>query len=100
MKSDWLQFPGLTGYLIARRAHELGVHVALGMSSKDHVDSVVCNTAVLIGSDGDLTGTSTKVHLRGEEQMAYRVGYRLPESDTGLGVIGLTVGGSWHSQRW
>ncbi|MCJ7739144.1 MAG: carbon-nitrogen hydrolase family protein [Anaerolineae bacterium] len=86
------RIPGPTVNLIARRADELGVHVAFGMVSKDKVESIVYNTAVLIGPDGDLVGSYNKVHLRGEEQIAFRAGYKLPVFETGLGLIGVMVG--------
>jgi predicted amidohydrolase len=84
--------PGPTVNLLAQRAGELGVHVVFGMVSKDKVESIVYNTAVLIGPDGDLIGSYHKVHLRGEEQIAFRAGYKLPVFETGLGVIGVMVG--------
>jgi len=86
------RIPGPTVNLIAQRAGELGVHVAFGLVSKDKVESIVYNTAVLIGPDGDLIGAYNKVHLRGEERIAFRAGYKIPVFDTGLGVIGLMIG--------
>jgi len=86
------RIPGPTVNLIAQRASELGVHVAFGMVSKEKVESIIYNTAVLIGPDGDLIGTYNKVHLRGEEQIAFRAGYKLPVFETGLGLVGMMVG--------
>jgi len=84
--------PGPTVNLIAQRASESGVHVAFGMVSKEKVESILYNTAVLVGPDGDLIGQYNKVHLRGEERIAFRPGYRLDVFETGLGMVGLMIG--------
>jgi predicted amidohydrolase len=84
--------PGPTVNLIAQRAGELGVHVAFGMVTKEKVESIVYNTAVLVGPDGDMIGQYNKVHLRGEEQIAFRPGFRLPVFETGFGPVGMMIG--------
>ena len=84
--------PGPTVNLIAQRAGELGVYVAFGMVTKDKVESILYNTVVLVGPDGDLIGQYHKLHLRGEERLAFRAGYRIDVFETGLGPIGLMVG--------
>lgn len=86
------RIPGPTVNLIAQRASELGVHVAFGMVSKEKVESILYNTAVLIGPDGDLIGQYHKMHLRGEERMAFRPGYRLDSFETSFGTVGMLVG--------
>ena len=68
------------------------MHVAFGMVSKEKVESILYNTAVLVGPDGDLIGQYNKVHLRGEERIAFRPGYRLDVFETGLGMVGLMIG--------
>ncbi len=84
--------PGPTVNLIAQRASEFGVHIAFGMVSKAEVESILYNTAVLVGSDGDLITQYHKVHLRGEERIAFRPGYRFNSVETGFGVIGMMIG--------
>jgi len=87
------RIPGATSNLIAQRANELGIHVAFGMATKkEKVESVLYNTAVIVGPDGDVLHQHHKIHLRGEEQMLFRPGYQIREADTGLGSDGLTVG--------
>ncbi|RLC96273.1 MAG: carbon-nitrogen hydrolase family protein [Chloroflexi bacterium] len=86
------RIPGPTVNLIAQRASELGVHVAFGMVSKEKVESILYNTIVLIGPDGDLIGQYNKMHLRGEERIAFRPGYRLNSFETAFGTVGLMVG--------
>lgn len=87
------RIPGPTVNLIGQRASELGVHVAFGMATKkEKVESVLYNTAVLVGPEGDVLHEHHKLHLRGEEQITFRPGYRIRTADTPLGGAGLTVG--------
>jgi predicted amidohydrolase len=86
------RIPGPTANLIGQRANEYGVYVAFGMVSKERVESVLYNSAVLVGPDGELLEVYNKIHLRGEERMAFREGYKLPVVDTEIGTIGLMIG--------
>lgn len=84
--------PGPTINMIAKRANEYGVYVAFGMVTKERVESVLYNSAILIGPEGDLVDVYNKVHLRGEERMAFREGFKLPVIETEIGSIGLMIG--------
>jgi predicted amidohydrolase len=84
--------PGATVNLIAQRASEYGVYIAFGMVTKERVESVLYNSAVMVGPDGELLDIYNKIHLRGEERMAFREGYKLPVIDTDIGNIGLMIG--------
>jgi predicted amidohydrolase len=84
--------PGPTVNLMATRANEYGVYIAFGMVTKEKVESVLYNSAILIGPDGDLLEVYNKVHLRGEERMAFREGYKIPTVDTEIGTIGMMLG--------
>lgn len=84
--------PGPTVNLMSQRAQEFGVYIAFGMVAKERVESILYDAAVLIGPDGDLMGRYHKVHLRGEERMSFREGYRLPVFETEMGTIGLLLG--------
>jgi predicted amidohydrolase len=84
--------PGPTVNLVAQRANEYGVFVAFGMVTKEKVESVIYNSAVLVGPDGELVDVYNKIHLRGEERMAFREGYKLPVSETEIGTIGMMIG--------
>src|SRR5688572_21193399 len=86
------RIPGPTVNLIAQRANDYGVYVAFGMASKEKVESVLYNSAVLVGPDGELVETYNKIHLRGEERMAFREGFKLPVAETDIGNIGLMLG--------
>ncbi|MBL8120382.1 MAG: carbon-nitrogen hydrolase family protein [Anaerolineae bacterium] len=84
--------PGPTINLIAQRANEYGVYIAFGMVTKEKVESVLYNSAILVGPDGELLDVYNKIHLRGEERMAFREGYKLPVIPTEVGNIGLMIG--------
>lgn len=84
--------PGPTVNLMAQRAAEFGVYIAFGMVTKEKVESVLYNSAVLVGPEGEMIGSYHKVHLRGEERMAFREGFRLPVFDTEIGNVGLMLG--------
>jgi predicted amidohydrolase len=86
------RIPGPTVNLIAQRANDYGIFVAFGMASKEKVESVLYNSAVLVGPDGELVETYNKIHLRGEERMAFREGFKLPVAETEIGNIGLMLG--------
>ncbi len=84
--------PGPTVNLMAQRANEYGVYIALGIVTKERVESVLYNSAILVGPDGELLDVYNKIHLRGEERMAFREGYKLPVIPTEVGNIGLMIG--------
>src|SRR3990172_8715905 len=84
--------PGPSVNLIAQRASEFGVYVTFGLASKEKVESVLYNSAVLVGPDGDLAGEYSKVHLKGEEKLAFRNGFKFPVLVAAFGNIGLMIG--------
>jgi len=84
--------PGPTINLMAQRANEHGVYIAFGLVTKEKVESILYNSAVMVGPDGDLIDVYNKVHLRGEERMAFREGFKLPVLETEIGAIGLMLG--------
>jgi predicted amidohydrolase len=86
------RIPGPSINLMSQRAAEFGVHIAFGLATKERVESIIFNSAVLIGPDGELLGNYNKVHLRGEERMAFREGFKFPVINTEIGNIGLMLG--------
>jgi predicted amidohydrolase len=84
--------PGATVNLLAQRAAEFNTHIAFGMVAKKEVESILYDAAALIGPDGELIGQYHKVHLRGEERLAFRAGYRYHVFETGFGQVGFLVG--------
>jgi predicted amidohydrolase len=84
--------PGYTVNLLAQKAADFNVHLAFGMVSKEKVESILYDSAVFIGPDGELIGEYRKIHLRGEERLAFRPGYRYQVFETSFGMVGLLVG--------
>jgi predicted amidohydrolase len=77
---------------MARRAEEFDVHIGFGMVSKAKVESIIYDTAVMVDPDGELMGHYQKVHLRGEEQLAFRPGYRYHVFEARFGHVGVMIG--------
>lgn len=86
------QIPGYTTNFLGKLATDLHVHLALGMVVKQKVESILYNSAVLIGPDGEVMGEYRKVHLKGEEKLAFRAGFKFPVLETDFGNVGLLVG--------
>lgn len=84
--------PGPTVNLLTQRASEYGIYIAFGMVSKEKVESVLYNSAIVVGPEGDLVDVYHKIHLRGEERMAFREGYQMAVIETEIGNIGLMIG--------
>jgi predicted amidohydrolase len=85
----------VTGHAVsylAGKAAEFSVHLVFGLPVKEKVESILYNAVVFIGPDGELLGDYRKLHLRGEERLAFRPGYRLPVFETQFGPIGLMIG--------
>jgi predicted amidohydrolase len=86
------RLPGPTVNLIAQRAADYGTHVVFGMVAKEKVESILYNTAVCVGPDGEMVGRYNKVHLRGEEKLAFRSGFRYDVWELEFGSIGVMLG--------
>ncbi len=84
--------PGPSTNVMAQRANEMGIHISFGIASKERVESILFNSAVLVGPEGDVVTHYRKIHLKGEEQMLFRPGFRLEPAETPVGMIGLQVG--------
>jgi predicted amidohydrolase len=83
---------GHTVNFLAQRAADFGTHIVFGLVTKEKVESIIFNAAVLIGPDGEMLGEYRKLHLPGEERLAFRAGYRLPVFETAFGQIGILLG--------
>ena len=84
--------PGPAVNVMAKRASDLHTHVAFGLPIKQKVESIIYNAAVLIGPDGDLYGDYRKVHLRGDERLPFREGFKYRTFETDFGTMGLLLG--------
>jgi predicted amidohydrolase len=77
---------------LAKRAADFGVHLAFGLAEKEKVESIIYDSAVMIDSEGEVNTVYRKVHLRGEERLAFRSGYRFASTETSFGQVGLLLG--------
>jgi predicted amidohydrolase len=84
--------PGPAVNVLAQRAADFGVHVLFGMATKERVESILYDAAILIGPDGEVIGDYHKIHLRGEERLAFRPGYRPTVFETEFGPLGVMIG--------
>ncbi len=84
--------PGHAVSYLAGKAAEFNVHLVFGMPVKEKVESILYSAAVVIGPDGELLGDYRKLHLRGEERLAFRSGYRMPIFETEFGLMGVMIG--------
>jgi predicted amidohydrolase len=86
------QVTGPSVNLIGQRASSFGVHIAFGLVTKEKVESVLHNSMVMIGPDGEMIGQYHKVHLRGEERITFRPGFRYMVLEAEFGAVGLMLG--------
>ncbi|MFN2109495.1 MAG: carbon-nitrogen hydrolase family protein [Anaerolineae bacterium] len=84
--------PGAVTNILGQHATEFGVYVLIGMAVKEKVETVLYNSAVLIGPDGAVAGEYRKVHLQAEERLVFRPGYRISTVETEVGIIGMMCG--------
>lgn len=84
--------PGAVTNILGQHATEFGVYVLIGMAVKEKVETVLYNSAVLIGPDGGVAGEYRKVHLQAEERLVFRPGYKIAPIETEVGTIGLMCG--------
>jgi omega-amidase len=87
--------PGHSVGLLASRAKQFNTYIAFGMVERKKVESVLYDAAVLIDPNGEVVDKYHKVHLRGEERLAFRNGFRYPvmlmEAEE-QALIGLMIG--------
>jgi predicted amidohydrolase len=62
------------------------------MVTKEKVESTIYNAAIIVGPDGEMLGEYRKLHLPGEERLAFRPGYRLPVFEATFGQVGILLG--------
>jgi len=84
--------PGHQFNVLAARAADYSTYIVFGLPTKEKVESIFYNAAVVIGPDGELVGEYRKLHLKGEEKLSFRPGYRFSVFDTSFGVIGVMIG--------
>lgn len=86
------RIPGPSVSYLAQRAADYETYIAFGMVEKHKVETTLYDCAVLIDTNGELAATYRKIHLKGEERLAFRPGFRNQVVETKYGQIGLLVG--------
>jgi len=84
--------PGTVTNILGQHANEFGVYVLVGMAVKEKVETVLYNSAVLIGPDGEPAAEYRKLHLQAEERLVFRPGYKLAAIETEVGTLGIMLG--------
>ncbi len=86
------QVPGPTVEALAEKAQRYNTYIAFGMVAKHKVESVVYDSAILLGRDGEVVSQYRKVHLKPEERPNFRGGFKFPIVETDFGIVGLLLG--------
>jgi predicted amidohydrolase len=86
------RIPGPSINIMAQRAREFNTHIAFGLVIKERVESVLYNAAVLLSNEGEILGDYRKIHLKSEERLVFRPGFKLPVFETAFGDVGLLIG--------
>lgn len=77
---------------LSKRAAEYNTHIVFGMAEKQKVESVVYSAGIVVGPDGDVLADYQKAHLKGEQRLAFRPGFKYVTAKTDVGVLGVMVG--------
>ena len=77
---------------MSKVAAEFGTHIAFGLAERQKVESVTYSAAVLIDRDGEVCADYQKVHLKAEQRLVFRPGYKYVTAETSFGVVGLLGG--------
>ena len=77
---------------LSRRAVECNTHIVFGLAEMQKVESVIYSAAVLIDPEGEVLADYQKVHLKGEQRLAFRPGFKYVTAETRFGTVGLLIG--------
>jgi omega-amidase len=84
--------PGPTTAALGEAARAAGASVVVGISeAHPTIPHVLLNSAVLIGSDGEVAGVQRKVHAALSEKNYYGEASSIEVFDTAIGTIGMHV---------
>ena len=64
--------PGPSVAVLAKQAADYETYIAFGMVEKHRVESIIYDAAVLIDTEGEVAATYRKIHLKGEQRLAFR----------------------------
>lgn len=86
------RLPGHSVNYLAKRASQYNVHLVWGMVEEGRPEGVIYDSAVMVSPEGELVARYQKVHLKGEERLTFRPGFRYVVIEAGFGNVGLLVG--------
>jgi predicted amidohydrolase len=86
------RIPGAATNYIGERAAHYNTHVLFGMAETGKPEGVIYDSSVLIGPDGELIHVYRKVHLKAEERLIFRPGFKYAAAETGFGMLGMLIG--------
>jgi predicted amidohydrolase len=82
---------GPTIQQLARAARENGLHMVAPIVLERSVPGVIYNSAIVLGGDGGVLGSFSKVHLVHSERLYFRAGDEFPVFETDLGKLGIMI---------
>ena len=72
--------PGHQFNVLATKAADFSTHIVFAPPTKEKIENIFYNRAVVIGPDGELMGEYRKVAPERKERLSFRPGYRCPVS--------------------
>jgi omega-amidase len=84
--------PGHTVNVLGKCAAEHDTHIVFGLAEIQKMESVIYSATVVLDPDGEVLVDYQKVHLKGEQRLAFRPGFRFLTAETRFGVLGVLVG--------
>ncbi|MEN6478925.1 MAG: carbon-nitrogen hydrolase family protein [Anaerolineales bacterium] len=77
---------------VAELATRYDTCIAFGLPERQKVESVIYSAGVLVDAQGEVALAQEEVHLKAEQRLALRPGFKLPVGKTRFGQVGLLVG--------
>ena len=83
---------GRTVSTLCQHAAEYDTHIVFGLAERQKMESVAYSSAVLIDPEGEVLAAYQKVHLKGEQRLVFRPGFKYVTAETRFGIVGLMIG--------
>ncbi|MGI6374476.1 MAG: carbon-nitrogen hydrolase family protein [Anaerolineae bacterium] len=83
---------GRTVETVAELATRWDTCIAFGMAERQRMESVIYSSGVLVDAQGEVALTQQEVHLKAEQRLAFRPGFKLSVGTARFGQVGLLVG--------
>ena len=83
---------GRTVETVAELATRWDTCIAFGMAERQKLEIVIYSTGVLVDAQGEVALVQQEVHLKAEQRLTFRPGFKLAPGKTRFGQVGLLVG--------